>query len=254
MVWYLVKQDNFAFTFTFTFMSIQDLNKKFVITRLSLVNVFELKNGRSSFQRSTEKRKVLKFQDRRCWCFWIYRLVLHPAVNYEVPLKSSWTHLITPSRNLVEVRWRSLFRSTSFGNRCTSYNAPPTSRKRAADRCSLRNFLPRSSLFMGRDLGCMEEVLMGFHLSTFSKPNTIQFRSRPMWFLGFSNHEKGAPKQEFLKWSTVCSTFSRSGPRVVWSTSLAKEDTSKKRPSPQIHEVRLRVKSESTNFSKGLLI
>jgi len=42
--------------------------------------------------------------------------------------------LITPSRNFMEVRWRSLFRSTSLGKRCASYNAPPTSRKRAADR------------------------------------------------------------------------------------------------------------------------
>jgi hypothetical protein len=40
--------------------------------------------------------------------------------------------------------------------------------------------LPRSSLFMvgkhrnfmGRDLDCMVDVLMGFHRSTFSKPNT----------------------------------------------------------------------------------
>jgi hypothetical protein len=65
-------------------------------------------------------------------------------------LQSSWNHLITPSRNVVEVRWRSLFRSTSLGKRCISYNAPPTSRKRAADRSSLRNFLPWSSLFMVR--------------------------------------------------------------------------------------------------------
>jgi hypothetical protein len=42
----------------------------------------------------------------------------------------------------------SLYRSISLGKRCTSYNAPPTSRKRAADRWSLRNFLPRSSLLM----------------------------------------------------------------------------------------------------------
>jgi hypothetical protein len=39
----------------------------------------------------------------------------------------------------------------------------------------------------------------------------IQFRSRPMRFLGFSNHETGAPRQEISKLSTVCSTFSRSG-------------------------------------------
>jgi hypothetical protein len=34
----------------------------------------------------------------------------------------------------VEVRWRSLFRSTSLGKRFTSYNAPPTSRKRRLER------------------------------------------------------------------------------------------------------------------------
>jgi hypothetical protein len=67
---------------------------------------------------------------------------------YEGRLQSSWTHLITPTRNSLEVRWRSLFRTTSLCKRCTCYNAPPLSRKRAADRWSLRNFLPRSSLFV----------------------------------------------------------------------------------------------------------
>jgi hypothetical protein len=42
--------------------------------------------------------------------------------------------VIIPSRNYVEVQCRSLFRSTSLDKLCTSYNAPPTSRKRAADR------------------------------------------------------------------------------------------------------------------------
>jgi hypothetical protein len=42
----------------------------------------------------------------------------------------------------------------------------------------------------------------------------------------------GASRQEISKWSTVCSTFSRSGWSVVRSTSLAKGGTSKKRPSP----------------------
>jgi hypothetical protein len=55
----------------------------------------------------------------------------------------------------------------------------------------------------------------------------IQFRSLPIRFLGFSNHEKGAPKQKISKLSTVCSTFSRSGWSVV-SASLAKGGTSKK--------------------------
>jgi hypothetical protein len=53
---------------------------------------------------------------------------------------------------------------------------------------------------MGRDVDCMADVLMGFHRSTFSKPNT-KFNSdlAPMRFLGFSNHEKGAPRKEISK-------------------------------------------------------
>jgi mevalonate pyrophosphate decarboxylase len=40
-----------------------------------------------------------------------------------------------------------------------------------------------------------------------TRTSAIQSRSRPMRFLGFSNHEKGAPRQEISKRSTVCSTF-----------------------------------------------
>jgi hypothetical protein len=80
---------------------------------------------------------------------------------------------------------------------------------------------------MGRDLDCMADVLMGFHRSTFSKPNT-EFNSNvvPCDFWAFSNHEKGAPRQEISKWSTVCSTFSRSGWSVVRSALLVKRGTS----------------------------
>jgi hypothetical protein len=42
----------------------------------------------------------------------------------------------------------SFFRITSLGKQCTSFDAPPPSRKRTADRWSLRNFLPRSSLLV----------------------------------------------------------------------------------------------------------
>jgi hypothetical protein len=158
---------------------------------------------------------------------------LNVQASYEGRLQSSWTHLITTSRNFVEVRWRSLFRSSSLGKRCTSYNAPHTSRKRAADRSSLRNFLPRSSLFMvgkaqklhgkrsGQYGGCSNGVLP---IQFFQAEHRIHLRSRPMQFLGFSNHEKGAPRQEISKWSTVCSTFSRSGWSVVRSASLRKRD------------------------------
>jgi hypothetical protein len=137
-------------------------------------------------------------------------------VEYEGGLKSSWTLLITPSRNLVEVRWRSLFRNTSLRKRCTSYSAPPTSRKRAADRWSLRNFSPRSSLFMvgkaqkshgtrsGLYGGCSNGVP---RIHFFQTEYRILFRSRPMRFLGVSNYKKWAPRQEISKWLTVSSTF-----------------------------------------------
>jgi hypothetical protein len=156
---------------------------------------------------------------------------------HESHLENSWTHLITPSRNFVKGRWRSLFRSTSLGKRCTSYNAPPTSRKRAADRWSLRNFLPWRSLFMvgkaqkshGARSGLYGACSNGVPLiHFFLAEHRIQFRSRPMRFLSFSNHEKEAPRQEVSKWSTVCSTFSRSGWSVVRSASLAKGGTSTK--------------------------
>jgi hypothetical protein len=171
---------------------------------------------------------------------------MKPSNYLEGRLQSSGTHLITPSRNFVEVRWRSLFRSTTLGKQCISYNAPPTSRKRTADRWSLRNFLLRSSLFVvgkaQKSRGARSELNFLFRFEKVGRWNpvrtsAIQSRSRTMWFLSFSNHEKGAPKQEISKWLTVCSTFSRSGRSVVRSASLAKGGTSKKRLSPLLHEV-----------------
>jgi hypothetical protein len=71
----------------------------------------------------------------------------------------------------------------------------------------------------------------------FQAEHRIQFRSRCMWCLGFSNYEKGSPRKEISKWSTVCSTFSRSGWSVVRSASLAKGGTTKKRPSSHLDKV-----------------
>jgi hypothetical protein len=168
---------------------------------------------------------------------------------YDGRLKSSWTHFITPSRNFVEVQWRSLFRNTSPGRQCTSYNAPPTSRKRAADRWSLRNFLPRSSLYVvgkaQKSHAARSELNSVFGLEKLDrwspvKTSATQPRFRPMRFLGSSNHENGAPRQKISKWSTVWSTFSRSGWSVVWSASFAKGGISKKRPSPYLHKVPIR--------------
>jgi hypothetical protein len=49
------------------------------------------------------------------------------------------------------------------------------------------------------------------------KTSAIQSRSRPMRFMGFSDHEKGTLRHEISKGSTVCSTFSRSGWSVLRS-------------------------------------
>jgi hypothetical protein len=162
--------------------------------------------------------------------------------KYEGHSKSSWTHLITPNWNFVEVRWRSVFRSTSPGKRCTSYNAPPTSRKRAADNWSLRNSLPRSSVFRvgkaQKSQGARSELYGGccivvppIHLFQ-AEQHRIQFRSHPLRYLGFYNHKNGAPRQAISKWSTVCSTLSRSGWSVVRSAPLPKGGTLKTHKVP----------------------
>jgi len=54
-------------------------------------------------------------------------------LKYEGCLKSLCTRLITLSWNFMEGRCWSLFRSTSLGKQCTSYNASLTSQKCAAD-------------------------------------------------------------------------------------------------------------------------
>jgi hypothetical protein len=143
------------------------------------------------------------------------------------------------------VRWWSFFRSTSLSKLCTSYNAPPTSRKHAADRWSLRNFLPGNSLFVVGKAQKSQGARSGLYgrcsngipsIHFFQAEHGIQFRSRPMRFLGFSNPENGAPRQEISKWLKVYSTFPRSGWSVERSAPLAKRGTSKKRPSPHLHK------------------
>jgi hypothetical protein len=138
------------------------------------------------------------------------------------------------------------FSNLPLGKRCTSYNASPTFQKRAADRWSLRNVLSQSSIFMvgkaqkshlarselNSVIG-LEKVVRWNPIRT----SAIQSRSRPMRFLGFFNHKKGFPRQEISKWSTVCSTFSRSGWSVVRSASHTKGGNSGKRPSPHLHKV-----------------
>jgi hypothetical protein len=68
-------------------------------------------------------------------------------------MKAVWKVRGFTSLLRVRTLWRcgdGLFFEVSLDKRCNSYNAPPTSRKRAAHRWSVRNFLPRSSIFMIR--------------------------------------------------------------------------------------------------------
>jgi hypothetical protein len=177
--------------------------------------------------------------------------------KYEGSLKSSWTHLITPSRNFVEVRWRSLFRSTSLASNAHLTTLHPLFENvlQTVNHFEIYcigapfSWFEKSRNRMGRNLDCMAEPIHFFQAE-----HRIHFRSRPMRFLGFSNHEKGAPGQEISKWSTVCSTFSRSGWSVVRSASLAKGGTSKKRPSPHLHKVPTRSNNVSPRTSRTTLV
>jgi hypothetical protein len=75
---------------------------------------------------------------------------------------------------------------------------------------------------MGRYLDCMVDVQMGFHRSTFSKPNmefNLDLDSCDPWAFPTTKMELRVKKFR-------SSTFSRSGSNVVISASLAKRRTS----------------------------
>jgi hypothetical protein len=95
---------------------------------------------------------------------------------YEGRLKSSWTRLITPSRNFVEVRWRSLFRVPPLASDALLTTFHPL----------LENVLQTIDHF-----GCSDGVPP---IHFFQAEDRIQFRSHPMRFLWFSSHEKGVAR------------------------------------------------------------
>jgi hypothetical protein len=120
------------------------------------------------------------------------------------------------------------WQAMSFLQRSTHFS------KTCCNRWSLRNFLPQSSLFMignaqkshGARSGLFGRCSNGVSPSHFSQAeHRIQFRSRPVRFLGSFNREKGATRQEISNCSTVWNTFSRSVWNVVRSASLAKGGT-----------------------------
>jgi hypothetical protein len=171
--------------------------------------------------------------------------------------QSSWTHLITPSRNSVKVRWRSLFLSTSLGKRCTSYNAPPTSRKRAANRWSLRNFLLRSSLFVvGKAQKSNEErseLNSVFSLEKVDRRNlirtsVIQSRSRLHAIFGLFQLWKGSSEARNFEvingLQHVCEKWVERCKKCI---ACKGRYFKKERPSPHLHKVPTR-SNESMKF------
>jgi hypothetical protein len=129
------------------------------------------------------------------------------SVTYEGRWKSSWTQLITPSRNFVEVRWRSLFRSTSLGKRCTFYNASPTLENvlQTIDHFEISclrapfSWLGKPRNCMGRYLDCMADVLVRFHRSIFSKPNKDPIQISPHAISRLFQPWKGSSEERNFK-------------------------------------------------------
>jgi hypothetical protein len=141
---------------------------------------------------------------------------------YDGRLKSSWTHLNTPSRNFVEVWWRSLFRSTSLGKRCTSWQRsthfsktccrPLISSKFLTSELPFHGWKSQEIAWAGWDLDCMTDVLMGSHRSTFSKPNTA-FNSdlAPCDFWAFPTMKRELRSKKFRSNQRPASRFREMG-------------------------------------------
>jgi hypothetical protein len=108
---------------------------------------------------------------------------------------------------------------------------------------------------MGRDQNCMADVLMGFHLSIFSKPNT-EFNSdlAPCDFWAFPTMKRVLPGKKFRSDQRSAARFARSGWSVVRSASLVNGGTSKKRPSPHLHKVPTRSKKVSPRTFQTSLV
>jgi hypothetical protein len=128
-----------------------------------------------------------------------------------------------------------LQRSTHFSKTC--YRPLVTSKFLASELPFHGWKIPKitwGEIWTGLYSGCSKGVPP---IHFFQAEHRIPFRSRPMRFLVFSNHEKGALRQEISKWWTVCNTFSRIGWSVIRSASLAKGGALEKRPSPHLQKV-----------------
>jgi hypothetical protein len=181
---------------------------------------------------------------------------------YEGHLQSSWTHLITPSRTLRRCGDGLFFEVPPLTSDALLTTLRPLLENvlQTVDHFEI-SFLGAPFLWLEKPKNRMERDLNWILCSAWKNwiggtplehpPYSPDLA--PCDFVGFSNHEKEAPRQEISKWSTVCNTFSGSGRSVVRSASLAKGGTSKKRPSPHLHKVPTRNNVRPRNFQTALV-
>jgi hypothetical protein len=100
---------------------------------------------------------------------------------YEARLKSSWTRLIIPNRNLVTVFFGGgELPPVASDALLTTLHPPLENVLQTVDQLEIScigapfSWLEKPRNRMGRDLDCMADVVMGFHRSTFPS------RTRPM--------------------------------------------------------------------------
>jgi hypothetical protein len=178
-----------------------------------------------------------------CKFYWV---LTYKTETLRGPFANFLDSLVTPNRNFVEVLWRSLFEVPPLASDAliTTLNPLLENLLQTVNNFeisylgTLFSWSEKPRNYMGRDLNwilCL--VWKKWIRRTPLEHPPYSSDLAPCDFSTLSNHENGAPKQEISKWSTVCSTFSRSGWRVVRNVSLAKGSTSKKWPSPHLHEV-----------------
>jgi hypothetical protein len=157
--------------------------------------------------------------------------------------------------------WRcgdGIFRSTSLGKRCISYNAPPTSRKHTVDR-GFRKVVEQAVLTSW--YGSKSPEIAWRRMSWWGQPSSPLEHPpyspdlAPCDFWALPTISK--PPVPLSTWSlrqTVCRTFSKSGWRVVRSASLAKGGISKKRPSSHLHQFPARSNKVSPRTLQSALV
>jgi hypothetical protein len=177
------------------------------------------------------------------------------VVTYKGCLKSSWTHLggavmVSFSKYLPWQVMHFLQRSAHFSKTCC--RSLITSKYLALELPFYGWKSPE--IAWGEIWTVWRLFIWGSADPLFPNRTQNSIRISSIAFLGFSNHEKGAPRQEISKWSMVCSTFLRSGWSVVKSALFAKGGTLEKTLSPYLHKVQIQSNNVSPRTLQTALI